>query len=390
MLKRPLALVVGVLAVVLTATAAFADFAAIWTSLAKNSQFHASTVASDGNVFWARTQGRGIYLERNAGDDGGRDWRKKIGNSSKLEVQAVAAAPDASFVLIGGADGPPGSEGRAPWVARHTADKGRRVWATQIDEIVAGAVAGIAVAADGDSVYVAGTYTPLPVSGDENVFVARLDADGNVLWVKTFDGDVTDFANSIAVDPKGTSVFVGGASGDTQGPTALDTLLLKYDADGDLAWSKRGDRTGGIDVIRSIAVSANGKKIYAAGITDASDDFGSRDLFFQQFKSGNGKSGPWQVHDLVGGFEVVGTMAIAPGGRTMFIAASGCPADGGACHGFLVQTSNKGKLQDQQAVVSDLSQGGTGLTHVSVDPNGDIVVGGSTEAGEALLRKLTR
>jgi hypothetical protein len=371
----------------LTVAIAVADLAEDWTAHTRNATLQGVAVAPDGTVFWVGSQGRGLYLQRNDGSDGSRDWRKKVTSASKGELGAVAVSADGSFVVLGGADGSPGMAGRSPWVARYSADKGKKAWATTIDEITSGSVAAVAIAPDGSSQYVVGSYYTDPGTADERIFVARLDVDGNVLWVKTFGDEATNLANAVAVDPKSRGVYVGGATGDTTGATSLDTLLQMYDPDGNLMWSKRGDGTGNIDVIRSILVSANGKKIYAAGITDATDDFGSRDVFFQQFRANNGKGKRWKVFDLAGGFEVGVGLAMSGNGKTLFMAATGCPADGGDCGGYLLQTNNRGKQQGKQNVLADLPH--VSLTHVVVGADDAPIVGAGT-GNDAVLRKLTQ
>jgi uncharacterized protein (TIGR03437 family) len=76
-----------------------------------------------------------------------------------------------------------------------------------------------------------------------DVFVARLDADGNTMWATYLGGSSTDSARAMAVDAAG-AVYVTGAtqSGDfpaTAGAFATtgQSFVAKLNADGTLAWS---------------------------------------------------------------------------------------------------------------------------------------------------------
>lgn len=95
-----------------------------------------------------------------------------------------------------------------------------------------------------------GTQT-LVSSPHEDVFVVKLDPAGNVLWARSFGSDAErDVASTITTDAAG-NVFVGGWFGNTvdfgTGPLvsagSADIFVLKLDPNGNTIWSKRyGDR----------------------------------------------------------------------------------------------------------------------------------------------------
>lgn len=383
--RRPRVVLLAI-GLVLVATAALADLTEVWTTLIPRGSIWGGTVAGDGAVYWVGTVRSGFYLYRYDAD-GSRAWRKKIGKFANTELVAAAATPDSSGVLIGGSKG--AHDERVPWVALYDAGKHRQIWATSIDQIEVGSVT--AVAMGGASVYVAGTYDPFPGFAEENVFVARLDADGNVLWVKTYDDQLTNRAHAIAIDPKGKGVYVGGSTGDFEGPPYLDTLLQMYDPDGNLKWSKRADGSGAIEEIRSMVVSGNGKKIFAAGYTDREEDESTREVFFQPFKAKTGKGKRWKLHDIASGEDFVFAMAASSNGKTFFIASRGCTPDFGGCSAYLLVTNNKGSLQDMSTVAPDIA-GDVSPAMVGVGPDGNPVVGGNATAGNgtAFLRKVMR
>ncbi len=107
--------------------------------------------------------------------------------------------------------------------------------------------------------------TTLTNNGSLDFFVAKYDAYGNVLWAKSAGGTDTDLAISIAVDVTG-NVYVAGefySSLLTIGSTTLantgasDIFLAKYDSNGNVLWSKSAVGSQN-ERISSVAVDATG------------------------------------------------------------------------------------------------------------------------------------
>ncbi len=122
----------------------------------------------------------------------------------------------------------------------------------------------------------------LSSSGDRDVFVHTLNANGNFVWAKSFGGNSGDMANSITADPQG-DVYTTGRFQDTvdfdPGLTstyaisngAYDVFVQKLDANGRFQWVRSfgGSAT---DIGTSIGVSPT-DKIYTAGFFNGTVDF---------------------------------------------------------------------------------------------------------------------
>ena len=136
---------------------------------------------------------------------------------------------------------------------------------------------GIAVDANGNS-YVTGKFygsatfgtTTLTSSGYEDIFVAKLDSNGNWLWAKKAGGTNSDYSHSIAVDDNGKSYIAGDYKGSaTFGTTTLtssgdrDIFIAKLDINGNWLWAKKAGGTSE-DVGCSITVNDNGNS-YVTG-----------------------------------------------------------------------------------------------------------------------------
>ncbi len=67
-----------------------------------------------------------------------------------------------------------------------------------------------------------------------NVFIAKYDLAGNIMWSKIWDKNKYEMAFSLSIN-KGF-IYIVGFTGDFS--RDLDAFLLKYDLDGDLIWEK--------------------------------------------------------------------------------------------------------------------------------------------------------
>jgi hypothetical protein len=102
-------------------------------------------------------------------------------------------------------------------------------------------------------IYIAGSYTNwigidnmlLSSAGGSDIFLAKLDANGQVIWAKTAGGSGDDNGISLALDSKGNVYLLSSFNGVcffdslnlvSNGET--DLSLTKYDNDGALIWAK--------------------------------------------------------------------------------------------------------------------------------------------------------
>ncbi|MGE0638026.1 MAG: gliding motility-associated C-terminal domain-containing protein [Bacteroidia bacterium] len=161
---------------------------------------------------------------------------------------------------------------------------GNLLWAKKAGGPLQDKAFSIATDAAGNS-YITGTFTGISnfegtiitaVSSSQDIFIAKYDTQGNLLWVKTAGGSETDISSGITVDGSGNAYITGQFKGtatfdnqvltstpDTAGVPTYDIFIAKYSATGSLSWIKQG--AAQYDD-RGLSISADGNGfIYATG-----------------------------------------------------------------------------------------------------------------------------
>jgi len=123
-------------------------------------------------------------------------------------------------------------------------------------------------------------YTYSHGNGDPDIFVLNTDSDGNELWSKTYGGSSWEYGYSICRTNDNAYVFTGYTT--SFGAGSKDVYLVKIDHNGDVLWTKTiGD--SGIDVGRSFFEMSEGNLI-VCGYTESSGS-GEDDLLLVKTNS---------------------------------------------------------------------------------------------------------
>jgi uncharacterized delta-60 repeat protein len=193
---------------------------------------------------------------------GNVQWTKTIGGSYSDVANSIIQSSDGGYVVAG-------------WTASFGAgdddifvvkldSSGNVVWAKTIGGSSWDEARSIIQSSDGG--YVVAGETESFGAGDDDIFVVKLDSSGNVVWAKTIGGSSYDFANSITQSSDGGYVVAGYTSSFGAGG---DIYIVKLDSDGNVVWTKT---IGGssMDVARSIIRSSDGSYV-VAGYTGGYD-----------------------------------------------------------------------------------------------------------------------
>lgn len=200
---------------------------------------------------------------------GARLWVKRYsgpGNSIDIPY-AVAVSPDGKTVIVTGGNGGITTDTDYVTIA-YSASTGARVWLKRYSGPVGLDDAGIALAVNrsGTTVFVTGTSDSAHTEYDIATIAYRV-SNGDQLWLRRYNGpgNGDDTGLSIAVAPSGTSVFVTGKS--VGAASADDYATIAYSAaTGAGQWvSRYNGAANGIDQADSLAVNPAGTMVYVTG-----------------------------------------------------------------------------------------------------------------------------
>ncbi|GAA2156129.1 hypothetical protein GCM10009826_17850 [Humibacillus xanthopallidus] len=162
--------------------------------------------------------------------------------------------------------------GQGPAIA-YTIASGAQRWIATGTGWTDGAAA-VAVSADGATVFATGTSSAA-TTGEDYLTVAFDAATGKPMWRTTYAGKGSGADNPAAIVTAGSLVVVNGTSAGSPGGTHFATVA--YDATtGAQRWVARYDERGATEQgwfpsgAHSLAASADGTTVYAAGATAAS------------------------------------------------------------------------------------------------------------------------
>lgn len=246
----------------------------------------------------------------------------RLADTPALEVLCVAATDASGAFYLAGAieDGSPGAGRTDVFVAKYDRD-GNKLWFREFGSApgVFGDDITTSIAVDPlGGVYVAG-YTSGSMDGTANqggrdLFVVKLDGDGNRLWSRQFGTEFHDFANSLAADPEG-GVYVAGGRDHPDlrfGPYG-DALLIRYGSDGTLLWARQLDG-GYFDDAWGVAADQNAVRLVGRTSRGTSGQLteptqGPSDAFLATLSRG----GDLLSATLLGGPGHDGATGVAPG-----------------------------------------------------------------------------
>ena len=329
----------------LRGVAAFPDGSSIATGTFRDSMVIGSTtlVSSPANF--------DIFVLR-YGADGALSWALSFGSTGNDDGYGVAALPDGSALVTGFFGGTVNfgafsltasgasdmflmkinASGTVLWASRAggpSIDRGASVSAWPDGScLVAGAIGGTTATTFG-------TFS-LTGNGSTDVFVAKFDPTGTVLWASRAGGTGADHANAVSVFGDGSAVIagtIGGASCfgpnlsctfnlSVNGGASTDAFLARVAADGTFAWGQSMGSTT-VDDGWGVAAHRDGSSVISGAFTgtivfDGTHSLvsaGSNDIFVAKYSPTG--SVDWAVrHGSASGSEVGYAAAALPDGTT--------------------------------------------------------------------------
>jgi hypothetical protein len=119
----------------------------------------------------------------------------------------------------------------------------------------------------------------LPSAGLWDIFAGKIDPSGNLLWLKRFGGPLNDIGYGISCDPQGNSYITGWFASSFNLSTDIslqsyggsDMFVIKLDTNGEPLWAKHGGSEG-VEYGYKIDVDSNGT-CYATGVAGPGCNF---------------------------------------------------------------------------------------------------------------------
>jgi gliding motility-associated-like protein len=340
-------------------------------------------------------------------------WDRTIGGNSWDELNGLLTLPDGIIAAGSSRSGlPPGDpndlswnffivkldfDGNVLWQRIYGGDQDDRLWA-------------IIPTADGG--FLAGGYSHSSVSGDKtqpsygdmDVWIMKLDAQGQLLWEKAYGGLYRDELFALLEIPGG-GYLLGCNSWSDAGPVKTepsrgeqDFWLIRIDSQGNKLWDKTIGGSG-YDQINDLAWSPDGQVLLSGGtVSDGgTGDFsaepsrGGMDFWLGKFNlntrsltwnhryGGMGEDYPYALHLSPSGKHFLGGLSgSGPAPPGPFNNGKDAPFYGGKSDYWLLELNLNGQK------IREWSFGGTGLDDLyAIQENilGHLILGGVTDSG---------
>src|SRR3989339_43124 len=177
----------------------------------------------NGDMFVIRTDSAGTII-----------WTLRSDDSSRNEVaNCIQETGDHGFITAGFTQG---SSFNMYYVVRIDSI-GNTLWAKKYGSSGSGDFANAnSIKQTPDGGFIIAGYTFPRASSHSLVYIIRIDANGDTMWSRTFGGTKNDWARDILVTADSGYVVCGAT--ESFGAGGSDVYLLRLDKNGNLAWSK--------------------------------------------------------------------------------------------------------------------------------------------------------
>jgi ribosomal protein S11 len=165
---------------------------------------------ASGNIIWAKTYGGTSY-----------DWASSAQQTS-----------DGGYIVAGGTRSF-GAGGDDIFLIKTDAS-GNIIWAKTYGGT--GYDLAYSVQQTSDGGYIVAGVTWSFGAGGGDIFLIKTDANGNIIWAKTYGGTSDDWASSVQQTSDGGYIVAGVTW--SFGAGYFDAFLIKTDADGNIIWAK--------------------------------------------------------------------------------------------------------------------------------------------------------
>lgn len=164
--------------------------------------------------------------------DGEIQWSKTYGSAQFEDCFDLTASNDGGYVLAGRTNGIGAGDGDIYCIKTNAL--GDTLWTRTFGGPGNEDAQQIQQTGDGGFIMIGHTHSY--GAGNADVYLVKINGNGNLEWTRTYGGPNFDYGNSIALTTDGGYIISGTTN--SFGAGAQDILLIKTDGAGNLVWSK--------------------------------------------------------------------------------------------------------------------------------------------------------
>lgn len=228
-----------------------------------------TSARADGNTEKGNSltrHGVGEFWGTKIDSKGNLQWRGYYGGSNNDRSHAAVQANDGGFVMTGFTESDDfdinDSRGSYDFWAVKVDKTGNLVWQQSYGGTGIERAQDIANTGDGGFIIAGNTFSSdtdvTRNNGESDIWLIKIDQEGNLVWEKNFGGSAFDAAQSVILSKDGGFIIAGNSKSADKDSNANagenDIWLIKTDTKGNMTWQKTFGGTGldyGFDVIET-------------------------------------------------------------------------------------------------------------------------------------------
>ena len=315
-----------------------------WTTLigtSSDDEGYAMAINSVGEIFVSGTTQGDLGGKTNEGLTdaflakldvaGNTQWIELLGTTGDDEARGLSIDSDDNIYVAGGSAGslgglPYAGGVRDMFLAKYD-DSGNMVWLKLVGGVFSDVIRDVVVDTN-DNIYVCGWYS----EGGAQIYLAKYDTSGSLRWSRMLGEPGNDFCGKVITDTAGNIYLTGDSVTNLDGNLNQgdrDIVIAKYDSAGNKLWTKllgsiaeeRG-RAIGLDSDNTIFVTGS-----SFGNLNGESNLGMDDVFVSSFDS----DGNLQLVNLYGtaDSDQANAIDIASDGAVYITGRTGGDLDGG-------------------------------------------------------------